>query len=116
MRQEVADIHASTRILLLLVAVAAILGGWWILVTINDDVVTEVLYGVLWAAVVLVTARVLLAIGFGYNRLTAGRGARPTAISADPAAALAELTDLRDRGLISADEYEAKRAKVMERL
>jgi hypothetical protein len=40
---EVADIHASTRILLLLAAVVAIIGGWWILVTINDDVVTEVL-------------------------------------------------------------------------
>ncbi len=116
MRQEVADIHASTRILLLLVAVVAIIGGWWTLLAINDDVVTEVLYGVLWTALVLVAARVLLAIGFGYNRLTADRGPRATAVPADPAAALAELTDLRDRGLISADEYEAKRAKVVERL
>ena len=104
--------HASTRILLLLVALVAIVGGWWFVFAANDAI-PAIIYGVLWTAVVLVAARVLLAVGFGYNRLTTrrGQGSPPK-----PADALAELTDLRDRQLISADEYEARRAKILERL
>lgn len=30
--------------------------------------------------------------------------------------AIAELSDLRDRGLITTEEYDAKRAKMLERL
>ena len=104
--------HASTRILLLLVAIVAIVGGWWFLFAANDTI-PAIAYGVLWTAVVLVAARLLLAVGSGYNRLTTrqGQGSVPK-----PADALAELTDLRDRELISADEYEAQRAKILERL
>jgi hypothetical protein len=108
-------VHASTRILLVLVAIIAIGVGWWILLSIND-VGTGILYSALWTVLVLIAARVLLAVGFGFNRLTAGPGRGSSGRPADAAAALGELTDLRDRGLISAEEYEAKRAKVVERL
>ena len=105
--------HGSTRILLLVAAMVAIVGGWWALFAINDTV-PAIAYGVLWTVVVLIATRILLAVGIGYNRLGPGRGGRPAA--ADAATALAELTKLRDLGLISADEYEAKRAKILERL
>jgi uncharacterized membrane protein len=107
--------HASTRILLLLVAAVAIVGGWWILLAINSAVV-GIIYGVAWTGIVLIVARVLTALGFGYNRFTARRGRDGSAESADTATALAELSDLRERGLISPDEYDAKRAKIVERL
>lgn len=107
--------HVSTRILLVLVAIGAIVGGWWTLLSIND-VVVGIVYSVLWTVLVLIVARVLLALGFGYNRRTAGRGGESKEQPADAAAALAELTDLRDRELISTEEYEAKRAKVVDRL
>jgi hypothetical protein len=108
-------VHASTRILLVLVTIVAIGGGWWTLLSINNFGV-GIVYSALWTVVVLIVARLLLALGFGYNRLTAGRGRGSKERPADAAAALAELTDLRDRQLISAEEYEAKRAKVVERL
>jgi hypothetical protein len=112
-------VHASTRLLLLLVTTVAIIGGWWFLFAANDTI-PAIAYGVLWTAVVLVAARVLLAVGFGYNRLTTrrGQGSLPKSQGPvpKPADALAELTDLRDRQLISADEYEAQRAKILERL
>jgi hypothetical protein len=87
----------------------AIVSGLWILFAINN-VVVAILYGALWTAVVLIATRILLAVGLGYNRLT--RRPRP----ADAPTTLAELTALRDRGLITADEFEAKRAKILERL
>jgi hypothetical protein len=108
-------VHASTRILLVLVAIIAIGVGLWTLFSIND-VGTGIVYGSLWTVVVLIAARVLLAVGFGFNRLTACPGRGSSGRPADAAAALAELTDLRDRRLISAEEDEAKRAKVVERL
>jgi uncharacterized membrane protein len=107
--------HASTRILLLLVAAVAILAGWWILLAINTAVV-GITYGVLWTVVVLIATRVLIALGFGYNRFTARRGRDAPVEITNTASALAELSDLRERGLISPDEYEAKRAKIVERL
>jgi hypothetical protein len=107
--------HASTRILLVAVAVVAIVGGWWVLFAINH-VVVAILYGVVWTALVLIAARLLLAVGLGYNRLTAGRGRSATPKPIDAGDALAQLTSLRDRQLISAEEYEAKRAKILERL
>lgn len=111
--------HASTRILLFLVAIVAIVVGWWILYA-NNSPVLAIIYGVVWTAFVLIATRVLLAIGFGFNRLTSGRGRRAaeSGSSGSPAAtdALAELNQLRERQLISPEEYEAKRAKVLERL
>ncbi len=97
----------------MLAAFVAIVGGCWILLSIND-LGTGILYSALWTFVVFLVARLLLAIGFGYNRRTRGR--ESTGQPADVAAALAELTDLRDRELISTEEYEAKRAKIVERL
>jgi hypothetical protein len=108
-------VHASTRILLVLVAIAAIGGGWWTLLSIND-VGVGIVYSALWTVLVLIVARLIFALGSGYNRLTAGRGQGSKEGQAGAAAALAELSDLRDRQLISAEEYEAKRAKVVERL
>jgi MFS family permease len=107
--------HASTRILLLLVAAVAIVGGWWILLAINDAEV-GITYSVLWTVIVLIVTRVLTALGFGYNRFTARRGGDGPGLSPDAATALAELSDLRERGLITPDEYETKRAKIVERL
>jgi hypothetical protein len=110
-----ADVHASTRILIVLVAIIAIGAGWWTLLSIND-VGVGIVYSALWTVLVLVAARLLLAVGFGYNRLTTGPGRESRGRPADAAGALAELTDLRDRGLISAEEYAAKRARILERL
>jgi uncharacterized membrane protein len=107
--------HASTRILLILAAVVAIVAGWWVLLAINS-VVIGIVYSILWTLAVLILARVLTAVGFGYNRFTARRGRDAPASSTDAATALAELSDLRDRGLISPEEYDAKRAKVMKLL
>lgn len=107
--------HASTRILLLLMAFVAIVVGWWILYATNPFV-EAIIYGVLWTAFVLIASRVLYAIGSGFNRLTGGRSQGPGPGSPDAAGALAELDQLRDRHLISDDEYEAKRAKILERL
>jgi uncharacterized membrane protein len=106
--------HASTRILLLLVAGVAILAGWWVLLSINS-IAAGIAYSALWTLVVLIVARVLTAVGFGYNRFTARRD-RGASSSADASTALAELSDLRDRGLITPEEYEAKRAKILDRL
>jgi putative oligomerization/nucleic acid binding protein len=107
--------HASTRILLLIVAAVAIVAGWWILLAINNAVV-GITYSVLWTVIVLIATRVLIALGFGYNRFTARPGRDGPRDSTDAATALAELSDLRERGLISPDEYETKRAKIVERL
>ena len=107
--------HASTRILLLVVAAVAIVAGWWILLAINDAVV-GIIYSVLWTVIVLIVARVLTALGFGYNRFTARRRREVPPGSTDAATDLAELSDLRKRGLISPDEFDAKRTKIVERL
>jgi uncharacterized membrane protein len=107
--------HASTRILLLLVAIVAIVGGWWVLM-VNNTFLAAVIYGTLWAAAVLFVTFVLLKIGFGYNRFTARRRQGPPEKSATATAALAELTRLRDAGLISNDEYEVKRTQILDRL
>ncbi len=106
--------HASTRILLVLVAIIAIVGGWWVLVA-NNPFPAAVIYGSLWTAAVLLVTFVLLKVGFGYNRYTARRRqGPPEAASAE--SALAELKKLRDSGLISAEEYEAKRTQIIDRL
>jgi len=106
--------HASTRILLLLVAGVAIVTGWWILLSIND-IAAGIAFSALWTLVVLIAARALTSLGFGYNRFTARRG-QGTSGSADASTALAELSDLRDRGHITPEEYDAKRANILERL
>ena len=106
------------RILLLVLALGAIVGGWWFFFATNDAL-PAIIYGVLWTVAVLVVARVLAAVGFGYNPLTARKvdpAAPKPAKAAKPGDALAALTDLRDRKLITADEYEAQRAKILERL
>ena len=106
--------HASTRILLLLVALLAILGGWWLLLA-NNPFIGAVVYGALWAAVVVVVTIVVMKIGSAFNRMRAGRRqTADTQLRAEPA--LAELTRMRDAGLISTDEYETKRAQILERL
>jgi hypothetical protein len=107
--------HASTRVLLLLAAVVAIVVGWWILLAINN-IVVAIVYGVLWTAFVLIVTRVLSAVGFGFNRLTPRGNRGPTPVTNSAGAKLAELTQLRDRKLISSEEYDAKRAKILERL
>ena len=106
--------HASTRILLLLVAILAILGGWWLLLA-NNAFIAAVIYGVLWAAVVLVVTIILMKIGAGFNRMRERRHRTPEPGS-HPETALNELTRLRDGGLISPEEYEIKRAQIIERL
>ena len=93
----------------------AIVGGLWLLFAINNLVV-GIVYGALWTALVLIVTRVLLAVGLGYNRLTGRRDPNQPPRPADATATLEELTALRERGLITADEYEAKRAKILERL
>jgi hypothetical protein len=95
-------VHLSSRILLVAVAGAAIVAGWWILFAINDTGLA-VIYSIGWTVAVLVTARILLAVGFGYNRLT-------TKQPPDTANA-SDLGDLRDRGVISTETYEAERAR-----
>ena len=107
--------HGSTRILLLLAAMVAIVGGWWALFAINDPV-PAIAYGVLWTVVVIVATRLLLALGMGYNRLTSTPAKSQKTEATGAAAALAELTELRDQGLISVEEYETKRARIMEGL
>ena len=109
------SMHASTRILLLVVVAVAIVAGWWILLAINHAVV-GIIYSVLWTVIVLIVARVLTALGFGYNRFTARRLREGPPGSTDAATDLAELSDLRERGLISPDEFDAKRTKIVERL
>jgi hypothetical protein len=94
--------HLSSRILLVAVAGAAIVAGWWILFAVND-MGLAVLYSAGWTVAVLVAARILLAVGFGYNRLTTNR-APDTANASD-------LGDLRERGVISPETYEAERAR-----
>lgn len=113
--------HASTRILLLLIAGIAIVAGWWVLLSING-MPAGIAYSALWTLVVLIAVRVLTAVGFGYNRFTGRRrelasgSGNVASGSGDPATALAELSDLRDRGLITPEEFDAKRAKILERL
>ncbi|HEX2469202.1 MAG TPA: hypothetical protein VHK05_01315 [Candidatus Limnocylindrales bacterium] len=94
--------HLSSRILLVAVAGAAIVAGWWILFAVNDTGLA-VLYSAGWTVAVLVAARILLAVGFGYNRLTTNR--RPDTANAS------DLGDLRERGVISTETYEAERAR-----
>lgn len=94
--------HMSSRILLIVVAIATIVIGCWILFA-NNDTGPAVLYSAGWTIAVLVAARILLAVGFGYNRLTTKRPA-DTANTTD-------LGDLRDRGVISTETYEAERAR-----
>lgn len=107
--------HASTRILLLLVAIVAIFGGWWVLM-VNNTFLAALIYGTLWAAAVLFVTFVLLKVGFGYNRFTARRKQGPPDKVASAEAALAELTRLREGGLISDEEYATKRARILDRL
>jgi hypothetical protein len=95
-------VHLSSRILLVVVAGAAIVAGWWILFAVNDRVLA-VIYSVGWTVAVLVIARILLAVGFGYNRLTTKRP--PDTANAS------DLDDLRERGVISTETYEAERAR-----
>ena len=107
--------HLSTRILLVLLTVAAIAIGGGVLLAINGTV-TGTLYALAWAVVVLVAARVLFAVGFGVNRFTARRNAsRTRRLSPTVEADLAELTDLRDRHVISEDEYEQERVRLIQR-
>ncbi|HWH24165.1 MAG TPA: SHOCT domain-containing protein [Candidatus Limnocylindria bacterium] len=106
--------HASTRILLLLAAAAAIAGGWWILLAFSGFV-EAVLLGAGWTVLVLIVMRVLFVSGFSYNRFTLRRREARTR-SADHGAALATLAGLRDQGLISVDEFAAKRAGILERM
>jgi hypothetical protein len=94
--------HLSSRILLVVVAGVAIVAGWWILFAINDTGLA-VIYSAGWTVAVLVAARILLAAGFGYNRLTRSRP--PDSGNAT------DLRDLRDRGVISTETYEAERAR-----
>ena len=94
--------HLSSRILLVVVAGAAILAGWWILFAINDTALA-LIYSAGWTVAVLVAARILLAVGFGYNRLT-------TKHPPDTANA-SDLDDLRERGVISTESYDAERAR-----
>jgi hypothetical protein len=51
---------------------------------------------------VLVAARILLAVGFGYNR--------PTTRQPPDTANATDLGDLRERGVISTETYEAEQA------
>jgi hypothetical protein len=97
----------SSRILLVLVAGAAIGGGWWILFAINE-VPIAVIYSALWTIGVLVAARTLLALGLGYNRLTAREPAPGVSPAPDTAA---HLGDLRDRGVISNESYASELAR-----
>ena len=80
---------------------------WWILFAINE-VPIAVIYSALWTICVLVAARTLLALGLGYNRLTAKGPSRPTRRTPDIAA---DLRDLRDRGVISKESYEREQAR-----
>ena len=105
--------HLSTRILLLLVAIVLIAGGWWLLLT-NNTTVAALIYGAIWTTAVLVGTRLLVALGFGYNRHSAGRNVASTSGTAQTS--LSELARLREKGLISPEEYATKRAVVMERL
>ena len=93
--------HLSSRILLVVVAGAAIVAGWWILFAVNDTGLA-VLYSAGWTLLVLVAARILLAVGFGYNRLTTKHA---------PDSGNANLGDLRERGVISTETYEAEQAR-----
>ena len=106
--------HLSTRILLLLLATVLIAGGWWLLLA-NNALMTALIYGAIWTAAILIATKLLSAIGFGYNRYSAGRNNR-AATGEGPQSALGELVRLRDSGLISAEEYATKRALVMERI
>jgi hypothetical protein len=106
--------HLSTRILLLLLATVLIAGGWWLLLA-NNALATALIYGAIWTAAVLLVTKVLSAIGFGFNRYSAGRN-RAAATGDTTQSALGELVRLRDSGLISPEEYATKRALVMERI
>jgi len=110
-----AELHLSTRILVVLASAGAIVAGWWILMAINS-VVVGVVYSILWTLAVLIVARVLTTIGVGYNRFTARSGRDAPSERIDSATTLAELSDLRERGLISPAEYDAKRSKIIDRL
>lgn len=95
---NVTTMHLSSRILLVAIAGAAIVAGWWILFAINGTAVA-VTYSVGWTVAVLVVARILLALGSGYDRFRS------------PDTPKADLTDMRDRGVISHETYDAERAR-----
>ena len=106
--------HLSTRILLLILAIVLIAGGWWLFLA-NNTLMAALIFGAIWTAVVLIGTRVLASIGFGYNRYSARRnGLGSTGQSAQ--SALSDLIRLRDKGLITPEEFASKRAGVMERL
>ncbi len=107
-------VHASTKILVLLAALVAVAAGWWLLLA-NNELIPAVLFGSLWTIGVLVVTKVLFVIGGGLNRRKA-RQREPVTAGGDAGASLTELARLRDAGLISAEEFEAKRAKIVERL
>ena len=106
--------HLSTRILLLILAIVLIAGGWWLLLA-NNSLVTALIFGAIWTAAVLIGTWLLLAIGFGYNRYSARRTGRGYTGQATQSA-LNDLVRLRDKGLITPEEFASKRAGVMERL
>lgn len=107
--------HPSTRALLLLAAIGVLLTGLWVLFSFNPAVPATV-YGVGWAVVILVATRVVLALGSGYNVLHARRARGAPGDRQGSAAALTELVDLRRQELITSEEFEAKRAAVVDRL
>ena len=107
--------HASTRILILMTAIAVLVGGIWILFSLNQTLVAT-LYSVGWAFVVLIGARIVLGVGSGFNFIRARRSGGDSTRPPTAAVALAELSDLRSRDLISDEEFAAKRASVMNRL
>ena len=107
--------HASTRVLLLMAAIGLLLGGLWVLFSINTTIVATV-YGIGWAIAILLGTRILLAVGSGYNRLRGRRTGLNPGAHQGSAAALTELADLRERELITPEEFEAKRAAVVDRL
>ena len=104
--------HWSTRILLVLATGVTLAVGWWLL-AVNNSPLPFALYGTIWTAIVLIVAYAVFKLVFGYNRLSARRRL-PGGES--PGAGLAELDDLRKSFLISADEYESKGQRVIERL
>ena len=74
-------------------------------------------------ASVLVTSSADIEVGAAAELVGSERGiafrsaAAPTSMSADDVTrTLANLADLRDRGAISAEEYEAKKADLLRRL
>jgi len=76
------------------------LAGWHVLVIL----------GVLVIITVVVAAIIIVAIR------AARRNARPVPSSPDPAAQIQKLAQLRDEGLLTETEYEAKRIELLGRI